>query len=427
MYCKNCGSSLTERSKYCPQCGRSLKTKPYKLLTLLILSIFACAGVFSALYLEWMKEPDQAVSKASEKTQVDVQAAEVRQTAAKAETDSPNVKKENPAPPKETSQIIEDAQPKVFTILSDHSQGSGFLINDRGDVLTNAHVAEGSLSLTVRDSKGNDHPGTLIGYSNDVDIAVIRVESLAGQAPFALEETDSSELGDEVIALGSPQGFENTATIGNISGVNRTFTIEPRIYEGIYQISAPIAPGSSGGPLLDKKTEKVIAINSARHTTEAAIGFSIPLYKVMPVIHGWVSQPMTEEEITTLFYTEEGTYYYQDLYEDSEPYFNGGDYSDEFDSGDEYEAPSAEDGDEYDGDESYEESDSYDDNGSYSEEWQDEENENSYSDDIPEEENPDLPEETEDWNDESSDDSLADETYDDETMDEEAPPITETP
>ena len=73
-------------------------------------------------------------------------------------------------------------------------------------------------------------------------------------------ETTPAEIGDEVIALGSPQGFENTATLGNISGVDRTFVIEPFQYDGIYQTSAAISPGSSGGPLVSKSNEKFLPL-----------------------------------------------------------------------------------------------------------------------------------------------------------------------
>ncbi|WP_051348755.1 trypsin-like peptidase domain-containing protein [Peribacillus kribbensis] len=263
-------------------------------------------------------------------------------------TSAKPVPKEREKPPKDVSKIIEDSLPKVFTIFSDLGQGSGFLINDKGDVLTNAHVVEGNVTVTLENNEGEEFQGTVIGYSNDVDIALIRVNSLAGKAPFTLETSKESKLGDEVIALGSPRGFENTATLGNISGVNRSFVIEPHTYEGIYQISAPIAPGSSGGPLLDKNTEKVIAINSARLNSETNIGFSIPVFRVMDTIKSWAASPMSENEIADLFHNEDGALFYQDLY-GNDSYFDGGSYSDEYNN--EYQEydddPSAGTGDEY--------------------------------------------------------------------------------
>ncbi|MED4905545.1 S1C family serine protease [Parageobacillus thermoglucosidasius] len=114
------------------------------------------------------------------------------------------------------------------------------------------------------------------------------------------------------------------------SGVDRNFVIEPHIYEGIYQISAPVAPGSSGGPLLERKTGKVLAINSARHAKEANIGFSIPIFKVYDLIQTWISSPLAEDEIYAMFYNSEGAYFYRSL--EGEGYFEGGDYSEEYDT-----------------------------------------------------------------------------------------------
>lgn len=304
--------------------------------------LFICIGVFTYLgfHLTEQKPAQKIASEKNEKTQADekVKSKPVKEP----EKEVKQVEVVKPAPvqqaPKEVSEIIEDAQPKVFTIFSDYGQGSGFLMNEFGDVLTNAHVVEGSTLVTVRSNDGTELAGNVIGYSNEIDIAVIRVTELAGKVPLSLETLNQSELGDEVIALGSPKGYENTATLGNISGVDRTFVIEPHTYDGIYQISAPIAPGSSGGPLLDKKTEKVIAINSARDNQEATIGFSIPLFKVIDVINSWVNSPMSEQEIAELYYNSEGLYFYQDLY-DNEYYFDGGDYSDEFEDYDYYEVP----------------------------------------------------------------------------------------
>ncbi|MFJ5621654.1 hypothetical protein ACIQD3_02775 [Peribacillus loiseleuriae] len=93
-------------------------------------------------------------------------------------------------------------------------------------------------------------------------------------------------------------------------------------------MSAPISPGSSGGPLLSKKNGKVIAINSAKMIGEAAIGFSIPVKDVYSILQGWVEQPLTEQEIFDLFYNEYGDYYYRDLWEnEGNWYFDGGEYS----------------------------------------------------------------------------------------------------
>ncbi len=326
MFCSKCGESLPQSSSYCPVCGHKTRPKSNRFLLwgMTLLSV-VCIGVFSYLGYLFLNPPRQSEQPVQVK-QVPVKtvAKEVKPTNTEAEP----VKS---IATKEVSQIIAESLPKVFTIRNDSSQGSGFLINKKGDILTNAHVVEGSTIATIQDNDGKEYQGTVIGYSNEVDIALIRVNELAERSPFSLEATNASKLGDEVIALGSPRGLENTATLGNISGVERTFVIEPHLYDGIYQISAPLAPGSSGGPLLNKKTEKVVAINSAKMNGEDSIGFSIPLYKVIDTINQWSSTPMSEEEIHQLFYNSAGLYFYQDLY-DSEGYFDGGSYSEDYDS-----------------------------------------------------------------------------------------------
>lgn len=429
MYCSKCGSSIHDQSKYCPGCGKQVHQKSNKLmLSMIIMMSLICIGVFGYLGMPFIEEEPvkQAASEKVVKTQVE-------KTETKPEAVQVTKTKiiEKAAPSKDVSAIIESAQPKVYTIFSDYGQGSGFLMNKSGDILTNAHVVEGSITVIIRSYDGTEFEGTVIGYSNEVDIAVIRVPDLAGQAPLALESATEAKLGDEVIALGSPRGFENTATLGNISGVNRTFVIVPHTYEGIYQISAPIAPGSSGGPLLDKESEKVIAINSARHNEETNIGFSIPLFKVYSILQGWIQSPMSEEEVTALFYNGEGLYFYQDLY-DNEFYFDGGDYSEDYDY---YEYPYEEDYSEESPDDTYEEEnsdeyveDSYEEE-DYSEDYYyEEEYEEPYTEEIIEE----NPEEEIPYEEELSEEGMEEFEVEEETpiveetLPEESDPATET-
>nr|WP_233713478.1 trypsin-like peptidase domain-containing protein [Lederbergia citri] len=328
MYCTKCGASLEQKSKYCSECGKKVNGKNKVWVPLIALTALLCIGVFYFLSLELNKNRQEIRIEQVKKE--DSESASTQLVEVKTQETSP--------PPKEVSKIIEEAQPKVFTIFNDFGQGSGFLINRNGDILTNAHVVEGSVNVLIRNYEGREFDGKVIGYSNEIDIAVIRVDHLAGRTPLELEEGNGTKLGDEVIALGSPRGFENTATLGNISGINRSFVIPPHTYDGIYQISAPIAPGSSGGPLIDKKTEKVIAINSARDNRETNIAFSIPIIQVIDIINGWVSSPMSFEEIAALFNNDAGQLFYQDLF-GNDYYFDGGEYSDEYEDYHQYEFP----------------------------------------------------------------------------------------
>jgi serine protease Do len=190
--------------------------------------------------------------------------------------------------------IIFATQKLVVMIETDNGLiGSGFLYNDEGDLITNGHVVIGAHTVKVRTADAKDLEGTVIGIGADVDVAVVRVPELAGTKPLGLETEHVGEIGDEVIAIGSPLGYQNTITTGIISGVGRELNIEPYAYKDMYQISAPIAHGNSGGPLVDRETGAVIGINSAG-AEQGAIGFSIPIGQVLSLVEGWSASPMTE-------------------------------------------------------------------------------------------------------------------------------------
>ncbi|MCU6712329.1 S1C family serine protease [Paenibacillus sp. J5C_2022] len=194
---------------------------------------------------------------------------------------------------KSLKDIIFQTQKHVVMIETDTgSQGSGFLYNSEGDLLTNAHVVAGVRHVTVKTADARELEGEVIGISTDTDIAVVRVPELQGTEPLPLVRYDKAEVGDEVLAVGSPLGFQNTITTGIISGVDRSLHIDPYTYEDLYQISAPIEPGNSGGPLVDKKSGAVLGINSAG-LEDSAIGFSIPIGNVLPMAEGWSREPMT--------------------------------------------------------------------------------------------------------------------------------------
>lgn len=189
-------------------------------------------------------------------------------------------------------EIISMVGEKVVMIeTADGSIGSGFLYNDRGDILTNAHVVSGYTDVTVTMADSDQMPGTVIGIGEETDVAVVRVPDLEGVEPLEMKLDAEAEIGDEVLALGSPLGLQNTVTTGIVSGVDRTFDIAPYYYEGLYQISAPIAPGNSGGPLVDRQTGRVLGINSAV-TDEGGIGFSIPVVSIVDSAQEWSDNPM---------------------------------------------------------------------------------------------------------------------------------------
>lgn len=189
--------------------------------------------------------------------------------------------------PKSVKDIIDMSQKKVYSIkLPDGSLGSGFLCNNKGDIITNGHVVAGASEVKVITEDSREMDGEVIGYGDETDVALVRVEELKGKEPLQLETSKKAEVGDEVLALGSPLGLQNTVTDGIISGADRTLNIDNYTYDGVYQISAPIAPGNSGGPLISKRTGKVLGINSAG-TDQGSIGFSIPIYKIIKKVNNW--------------------------------------------------------------------------------------------------------------------------------------------
>ncbi|KIL52056.1 S1C family serine protease [Jeotgalibacillus soli] len=189
-------------------------------------------------------------------------------------------------------EAVYDAQKKVVQIETlSGSIGSGFLYNANGDIVTNAHVVANAAEVTVITADSGRFKGAVIGISDTTDVAVVRVEELAGMEPLVVERDQRAKLSDPVLALGSPLGFQNTVTVGEVNGVDRHFVIEPFTYENIDQITASISPGNSGGPLLHADTMRVIGINSAEDP-EMNLGFSIPIMDVVDMIQSWVDSPL---------------------------------------------------------------------------------------------------------------------------------------
>lgn len=187
-------------------------------------------------------------------------------------------------------QIIHQAQKNVVQIdvstPSSNRTGSGFLYNNLGDIVTNAHVIENATHIDVVLSSTETFPAAIVGYSETEDIAVIRVPQLVNQRPLDIDRLNKLTVGTEIVAVGSPLGLQNSVSVGIISGIDRTFEINGYDYEQVYQISSNITHGNSGGPLIDRETGKVVGINSAG-ITNSDIGFSIPIYAVIDTLTTW--------------------------------------------------------------------------------------------------------------------------------------------
>jgi S1-C subfamily serine protease len=156
--------------------------------------------------------------------------------------------------------------------------GSGFIIDENGLIMTNAHVVFGMQAIAVTLGDGTIAPARLVGADPIFDLAVVQIEKPDNGNLPVLQFGDSDRLrtGEEVIAIGNPLGLDQTVTRGIVSGLNRLLPETPlSLLEPLIQTDTPINPGSSGGPLLNRCGE-VIGINSSIIPDAQNIGFAIP-------------------------------------------------------------------------------------------------------------------------------------------------------
>jgi S1-C subfamily serine protease len=177
----------------------------------------------------------------------------------------------------------EDIFPRMPKEYHQRGQGSGFIIDGNGIILTNAHVVSGADTVTVTLKDGRTFKGEVRGIDEPSDLAVVKIK---GQNLPVAPLGNSSELnvGDWAIALGNPLGLDNTVTLGIVSTLNRSSSqvgIPDKRLDFI-QTDAAINPGNSGGPLLNERGE-VIGINTAIRADAQGIGFAIPIDKAKAI------------------------------------------------------------------------------------------------------------------------------------------------
>jgi serine protease Do len=190
--------------------------------------------------------------------------------------------------------------------IPQRSLGSGVIVDPTGIALTNAHVVEKATEIEVITLDGSKHKAKVIGMDKKTDLAVLRLDDGKGQFKFArLGDSDRMQVGDWVIAVGSPFGLQSTVTAGIISAKARNIGQGP--FDDFLQTDAAINPGNSGGPLVNMQGE-VIGINTAIVAGGSGIGFAIPsnmatkIYTEIQskgrVTRGWLGvsiQPLTPE------------------------------------------------------------------------------------------------------------------------------------
>lgn len=190
--------------------------------------------------------------------------------------------------------------------------GSGVVLTGDGEILTNYHVISGGGTLTVTFANGRKATASVVGTSPSSDLALLKAHDVAGLTAATLGDSSAVRVGQEVVAIGSPEGLQNTVTSGIVSALNRQVTVSDQsqlsafgqpdqvTYHAI-QTDASINPGNSGGPLLDMHGN-VIGINSAIYSPTASaqsqggsvgLGFAIPSNQAKTIIQQMESQGRT--------------------------------------------------------------------------------------------------------------------------------------
>ncbi|MFO0662492.1 MAG: Do family serine endopeptidase [Polyangiaceae bacterium] len=191
-----------------------------------------------------------------------------------------------------------DGMPDPFDLFRKHggripegpqrssSQGSGFIVNPKGLVVTNAHVVEGATgahaNLSVKLADGRTFKAKVKGRDAKLDLAVLELEGASDLPTVVLGGSEAVQVGEYVVAIGNPFGLGHTVTMGIVSAKGRTIGAGP--YDDFIQTDASINPGNSGGPLFNLRGE-VVGINTAINPAGRGIGFAIPsdtLKEVLP-------------------------------------------------------------------------------------------------------------------------------------------------
>ncbi len=173
------------------------------------------------------------------------------------------------------------------------AEGSGFVYDGSGDIVTNEHVVDGATAIKVKLASGKSYTATLVGSDPSTDLAVVKVNAPSSELkPLALADSSKVEVGDGVVAIGSPFGLPGTVTTGIVSALDRTIQAPNQFsIQGSIQTDAAINHGNSGGPLLDLQG-KVIGVNAQIQSDSGGndgVGFAIPSNTVKTVAAQLVS------------------------------------------------------------------------------------------------------------------------------------------
>ena len=170
-------------------------------------------------------------------------------------------------------------------VIPQRGQGSGFVVDHRGYIVTNNHVVGNAENLEVTFMGGGKVRARLVGSDLFSDLAVIKVDPFPGMEVAPLGDSSHLTVGQRVIAIGNPFGFKHTVTSGFVSALGRDINVGQRAMLGMIQTDAAINPGNSGGPLMDSRGQ-VIGVNTAIYTPTGSytgIGFALPIDRAKKV------------------------------------------------------------------------------------------------------------------------------------------------
>ena len=204
---------------------------------------------------------------------------------------------------KSESGVVRIDVDKINSSRETGSLGSGFVFDDLGHIITNAHVVESASSVTITFLDGSQYNAQIIGSDKFTDIAVIKVEEKPRYLhPLQMGDSSTLKVGEQVAAIGNPFGLSGSMTSGIVSQIGRLLPSQDTGFSipNVIQTDAAINPGNSGGPLLNM-AGKVMGINTAIQSgtgQSAGIGFAVPsntILKVVPVLiekgkysHPWI-------------------------------------------------------------------------------------------------------------------------------------------
>lgn len=204
-------------------------------------------------------------------------------------------------------------------VLPVQGTGSGIIISEDGYVLTNAHVVQDAAQLNISLHDGTNHDARLVGIDQENDLAVVKIDLPDDLIldPITFGTAKTLRVGQQVVAIGNPFGYDRTMTIGTVSGLGRPVRTDSNtVINGMIQTDAAINPGNSGGPLLNSKGE-MVGINTSIYSTTGGsqgIGFAVPVdtaVSVIPdliqygkVMRGWLDITMVQLDPSIVAYAD---------------------------------------------------------------------------------------------------------------------------